>query len=891
MESVELRGAFLEYFERRGHRWVGSSSLIPRDDPTLLFTNAGMVQFKRLFTGEEKRDYQRATTSQKCVRAGGKHNDLENVGYTARHHTFFEMLGNFSFGDYFKSQAISFAFELLTERFKLPSDKLYVTVYKDDDEAATLWPKLTSIPADRIIRLGEKDNFWAMGDTGPCGPCSEILIDQGPQMGCGRPDCAPGCDCDRYLEIWNLVFMQFQRDAKGDLTPLPRPSIDTGMGLERLAAVVQKVPTNFETDLFQPLLTHVARLSGIPYVYGRPLTPSDSHFQTNVSTRVIADHCRAIVFLISDGVRPENLGRGYVLRRVIRRAVRHGRKLGLDKPFLSELTTTVIQSLKSAYPELTDQADYVKSLVLAEETRFGETLGAGLAILNAALEELSESHETVLAGSTAFKLYDTFGFPLDLVRDAAREKNLTVDEAGFEAAMSDQRAKGRAAWRAGDLGSDADLALVNELTGQGFIGEFIGYETLTAQDLTPALLVVNDQKADQATIGQEVSLVFPKTPFYAASGGQSGDVGRILFPNGEVTVSETLKGPGGVVVHRGLVATGTIDLTPASLEVDSNLRRATAANHSATHLLHQALRQVLGDHVRQAGSLVTAEKLRFDYTQPKAPTDDELALVESKVNGEIILNWPIVTNVYAYDEAVRSGATALFEERYGETVRVVSMGSSRELCGGTHAERTGDIGFFLIAAESPVAAGVRRLECVTGQLAVLEFQANRDRLRDLARILKTQPKELTNRVQKLTERVLELSKAPRPDPEKMTLDVNQALKEIKTINGINCLAKIVPASDPKALREIGDLFKAKLPAPGVLALAATSQDGQALILVAVSPDLTDKLPAGRLIGPMAAAVGGRGGGKPNLAQAGGPNGAELPAALAVLTETVQQMTA
>ncbi|MDR2422402.1 MAG: alanine--tRNA ligase, partial [Deltaproteobacteria bacterium] len=489
MRSSDLRRTFLEYFENLGHRRVGSSSLVPKGDQTLLFANAGMVQFKRLFTGEEKRDYQRATTSQKCVRAGGKHNDLENVGYTARHHTFFEMLGNFSFGDYFKREAIAWAWELLTHRLALPADRLHVTVYQDDDEAADLWAELTGVPSERLTRLGEKDNFWAMGDVGPCGPCSEILIDQGPEMGCGRPDCAPGCDCDRYLEIWNLVFMQFQRSADGSMSPLPRPSIDTGMGLERLAAVTQKVPSNFETDLFRPLLAKVESLSGVPYVYGANLGPDDESFQTNVSTRVVADHSRAIVFLISDGVRPENIGRGYVLRRVLRRAVRHGRKLGLEKPFLSEMAETVIETLKDAYPEIADQASYVKSLVKAEEERFGETLGQGLAILNEAIDELKAAGKTVLAGQLAFKLYDTFGFPLDLVGDAAREKGLTVDQAGFDLAMAEQRAKGRAAWRAGGPGGDAAEILADELAAAGFSSEFLGYETYAVDGQIPALLI------------------------------------------------------------------------------------------------------------------------------------------------------------------------------------------------------------------------------------------------------------------------------------------------------------------------------------------------------------------------------------------------------------------
>jgi alanyl-tRNA synthetase len=886
MRSADLRQTFLAFFEKLGHRRVASSPLAPLDDPTLLFTNAGMVQFKRVFTGEEKRDYNRATSSQKCVRAGGKHNDLENVGYTARHHTFFEMLGNFSFGDYFKSEAIVFAWELLTKSFNLPTDKLYATVFQDDDEAAKLWPKLTGIPEERLIRLGEKDNFWAMGDTGPCGPCSEILIDQGPELGCGRPDCAPGCDCDRYLEIWNLVFMQFERAADGTMTPLPRPSIDTGMGLERLAAVTQKVPSNFETDLFTPLLTRVAHLSGIPYVPG-VMTADHRSFPTNVSTRVIADHSRAIAFLISDGVRPENLGRGYVLRRILRRAVRHGRKLGLDKPFLSEIIGVVIETLQGAYPEIADQASYVKSLVKAEEERFGETLGAGLAILNNAIEEIQAIGKTVLPGAVAFKLYDTFGFPLDLTNDAARENGLTVDQDGFDLAMADQKAKGRAAWRSDRLANDATQALVNNLTATGFVSEFVGYETLEAAGVSPALLIAEEKAVTTAAVGQEVSLVFPQSPFYAASGGQMGDEGQIIFPRGAVQVQQTFRAPGGIIVHHGLVVQGTIDLNqPARLEVDGILRRATAANHSATHLLHRALRLTLGEHVRQAGSLVSAERLRFDFTHPSQAQDADLSRIEEMVNAEIVKNWPIETQVLSYDEAVRSGAMALFEERYGEKVRVVSAGESRELCGGTHAQRTGDIGFFLIVNESAVAAGVRRLECLTGLAALRASQENRSLLKELSSLLKARPEELASRIKKQFERVQELAKSR---PASSDQDPTSLVAQAETIGALKLLALQVTAEDPKTLREMGDRLREKLGSPSLLALAAQAPDDKALLLVSVSPDLVDKFPAGRLIGPMAEAVGGRGGGKPLLAQAGGSQAAGIPTALSLFRETVKKL--
>jgi alanyl-tRNA synthetase len=683
--------------------------------------------------------------------------------------------------------------------------------------------------------------------------------------------------------------MQFERSPDGSMAPLPRPSIDTGLGLERLAAVTQKVRSNFETDLFQPLLAKASSLSGTPYAYGVTLNPGDRDFQTNVSARVIADHSRAITFLIADGVRPENLGRGYVLRRILRRAVRHGRKLGLDKPFLSEMIETVIATLKSAYPELADQATYVKSLVKAEEERFGETLGAGLAILNEAMEELKAAGKTVLAGSVAFKLYDTFGFPLDLVRDAAREQGLAVDEAGFDLAMGDQRAKGRAAWRAASFSSDAAQALVDELTGAGFKGEFLGYETLAVEGQIPALIVAEGRKVDSAGLGQEVSLVFPQTPFYGASGGQVGDEGRILFATGEVLVREAAKAPGGVIVHRGQVAQGSIALSPARLEVDPDSRKATAANHSATHLLHLALRQALGDHVRQAGSLVTAERLRFDFTHPTQVSDEDLARVEEMVNAEIIKNWPIETAILSYDEAVRSGAMALFEERYGDQVRVVSMGSSRELCGGTHAQKTGDIGFFVVAQESAVAAGVRRLECLTGLTALKEHQAGRARLKELAQILKARPEELADRVKKQAERIQELSRTARSQPTAFNPD--SLWGQAEDLVGFPCLAAVVPAEDPKALRELADLLREKASGPAVIGLGAKGPGDKALLLVSVSPELADRWPAGRLIGPMAEAVGGRGGGKPLLAQAGGPQAAELPAALAAFKETVRKLAA
>ncbi|MDR1922026.1 MAG: alanine--tRNA ligase [Candidatus Adiutrix sp.] len=882
MKASDVRNKFLDFFSGQGHRKVASSSLAPQDDPTLLFTNAGMVQFKRIFTGEEKRDYNRATTAQKCVRAGGKHNDLENVGYTARHHTFFEMLGNFSFGDYFKEQAIAFAWELLTKSYLLPADRLYATVFQDDDEAFDLWGKVAGLPKNRIYRLGEKDNFWAMGDTGPCGPCSEILIDQGPHIGCGRPDCAPGCDCDRYLEIWNLVFMQFERSAGGDMKPLPKPSIDTGMGLERLAAVCQGVYSNFETDLFAPLIEKVAALTGLPYIYKKELKPGDEGFAVNVSTRVLADHARAVTFLIGDGVRPENLGRGYVLRRILRRAVRHGRKLGLMKPFLSELADVVIAGFKDLYPELADNGPYIRQIINAEEERFGETLGAGMGMLNEAISDLEKKKGRVIDGRLAFKLYDTYGFPLDLVADVAREHGLEVDVDRFDEAMGEQKTKSRASWKGGDRAADRVSLLVNELTAGGFSTAFTGYDALESGGREAVLLIKDGARVEAAQKGDEVIVVFEETPFYAFSGGQAGDAGEISFPAGLVDVADVQKAPGtNVFLHMGRVVEGEARAGEAAdLKVDVKQRQATAANHSATHLLHKALRAVLGDHVRQAGSLVASDRLRFDFTNPAAVSREDIDRIERLVNEAIRRNYPVTTQVMSFEEAGRSGAVALFEERYGEKVRVVSMGDySKELCGGTHVQATGRIGSFLIIGESSVAAGVRRFECLTGEGAVAYMQEQKRLLAEIAASLKARPEEAAERISKLQTRLKELEKGDRGGAADASVDdlvKNAALKD-----GFKLLAAEVAAADPKALRAVGDQLKDRLGKNAVIGLAAPSAEGKALILVMVGQELTGRFNAGELAAKMAAEVGGKGGGRPDMAQAGGPDAARIPAALAV----------
>ena len=884
MNAKEIRAKFLNYFAEHGHRKVSSSSLVPQDDPTLLFTNAGMVQFKRVFTGEEKREYSRATTSQKCVRAGGKHNDLENVGYTARHHTFFEMLGNFSFGDYFKERAIEFAWELLTNGFGLPADRLYPTVFENDDEAYGLWQKVAGVPAGRISRLGEKDNFWSMGDTGPCGPCSEILIDQGAHIGCQRPDCAPGCDCDRFLEIWNLVFMQFERSADGQMTPLPKPSIDTGMGLERLVAVVQGVQSNFESDLFTPLIEQITKRSGIPYRYGVELKPGDEAFQTNVSTRVIADHARAVTFLINDGVRPENLGRGYVLRRILRRAVRHGRKLGLDKPFLAEIAGGVINALGDVYPDLLENKTYINQIITLEEERFGETLGLGLGILNETMAELHDKKKTVIDGQLAFKLYDTYGFPLDLVADVAREQGLSVDEESFNRAMAAQKALSRASWKGGAASDDKVQPLINELTAQGFKTEFLGYDYLESKG-TAALLVKNGQKVTSAAEGDEIIAIFPQTPFYATSGGQAGDVGQISFGPGHgiLEVFDVRKAPGtDVFLHAGKVISGQITQTAeAELMVDEENRLSTAKNHSATHLLHKAMREVLGEHVRQSGSSVEHDRLRFDFTHPKLVTPTEIEEIEAIVNRAIGQNLVVSTKVMSIDEATRSGAVALFEERYGENVRVVSMGDfSKELCGGTHVSRTGQIGALVITSESSVAAGVRRFECLTGEAAIAYMQEQRRRLIDLSEALKAKPDELLDRLLKLMGKIKELEKALSQGAASLKgPGAAELAAKAQEKDGLKFLAAQVEAPEPKALRELGDQLKDRLGAKSIIALAALSPENKAMLLVMVGADLTGQFKAGELVAKMAAAVGGKGGGRPDMAQAGGPDGANISKAL------------
>ncbi len=883
----ELREAFLQYFARNGHRIVSSSSLVPHQDPTLLFTNAGMNQFKRLFTGEETRDYSRATTSQKCVRAGGKHNDLENVGHTARHHTFFEMLGNFSFGDYFKREAIQFAWAFLIDELQLPVDRLRVTVFKGengvpgDDEAFQLWQEVAGVPADRIHRLGMKDNFWAMGDTGPCGPCSEIHYHQGDQLPCleeqaGRACLGVECECDRWLEIWNLVFMQFnRREPGGAYEPLPKPSIDTGMGLERLAAVVQGKLTNYDTDLFMPLIEFAAEKAGVTY---------GASADTDVALRVVADHCRAMTFLIGDGVLPSNEGRGYVLRRIMRRAARFVRKLEIREPFLYAVSGQVIEQMRNAFPELVDNASYIARVVRAEEERFNETLDKGMVVFEDAVARLEKANEKTIGGDVLFKLYDTYGFPVDLTRIMAEERGLGIDEAGFESAMEEQRARAREHWKGS--GDEAVRGVFNGIAAEVGATKFVGYET-TETDTRVQRIVRGDQIVGEAGPNDEVDLVLEATPFYGEGGGQLGDKGTIGFAGGRVRIVDAKKPLPGLIVHRGIVEEGALRSGDAvRAQVDDELRDATRRNHTATHLLHAALRMVLGDHVKQAGSLVGPDRLRFDFTHFSPLTPAELQEIEDRVNAEILRNTKVETELLSYQEAMKTGAMALFGEKYEDEVRVVSVPSfSRELCGGTHVSRTGDIGLFLITSEGGVAAGVRRIEAATGRNAIQTVRDRYLKLAEAAGAFKVAPEELPQRVQKTQETIKDLEREIQRLKQKLAGGASvDLLAGKKDIGGVTVLAAEVEARDPKELRETYDQVKQRL-GSGILVLGARAED-KVFLLVGVSDDLTGRFQAGKLIKPLAELLEGRGGGKPELAQAGGARPDRLPEALQMVDKVV-----
>ncbi|MCI3783082.1 alanine--tRNA ligase [Escherichia coli] len=861
--TAEIRQAFLDFFHSKGHQVVASSSLVPHNDPTLLFTNAGMNQFKDVFLGLDKRNYSRATTSQRCVRAGGKHNDLENVGYTARHHTFFEMLGNFSFGDYFKHDAIQFAWELLTSEkwFALPKERLWVTVYESDDEAYEIWEKEVGIPRERIIRIGDNkgapyasDNFWQMGDTGPCGPCTEIFYDHGDHIWGGPPG-SPEEDGDRYIEIWNIVFMQFNRQADGTMEPLPKPSVDTGMGLERIAAVLQHVNSNYDIDLFRTLIQAVAKVTGATDL-------------SNKSLRVIADHTRSCAFLIADGVMPSNENRGYVLRRIIRRAVRHGNMLGAKETFFYKLVGPLIDVMGSAGEDLKRQQAQVEQVLKTEEEQFARTLERGLALLD---EELAKLSGDTLDGETAFRLYDTYGFPVDLTADVCRERNIKVDEAGFEAAMEEQRRRAR---EASGFGAD-----YNAMIRVDSASEFKGYDHLELNGKVTALFV--DGKAvDAVNAGQEAVVVLDQTPFYAESGGQVGDKGELKGANFSFAVEDTQK-YGQAIGHIGKLATGSLKVGDAvQADVDEARRARIRLNHSATHLMHAALRQVLGTHVSQKGSLVNDKVLRFDFSHNEAMKPEEIRAVEDLVNAQIRRNLPIETNIMDLEAAKAKGAMALFGEKYDERVRVLSMGDfSTELCGGTHASRTGDIGLFRIISESGTAAGVRRIEAVTGEGAIATVHADSDRLSEVAHLLKGDSNNLADKVRSVLERTRQLEKELQQLKEQAAAQesANLSSKAID-VNGVKLLVSELSGVEPKMLRTMVDDLKNQL--GSTIIVLATVAEGKVSLIAGVSKDVTDRVKAGELIGMVAQQVGGKGGGRPDMAQAGGTDAAALPAALA-----------
>ncbi|EFN4633655.1 alanine--tRNA ligase [Escherichia coli] len=861
--TAEIRQAFLDFFHSKGHQVVASSSLVPHNDPTLLFTNAGMNQFKDVFLGLDKRNYSRATTSQRCVRAGGKHNDLENVGYTARHHTFFEMLGNFSFGDYFKHDAIQFAWELLTSEkwFALPKERLWVTVYESDDEAYEIWEKEVGIPRERIIRIGDNkgapyasDNFWQMGDTGPCGPCTEIFYDHGDHIWGGPPG-SPEEDGDRYIEIWNIVFMQFNRQADGTMEPLPKPSVDTGMGLERIAAVLQHVNSNYDIDLFRTLIQAVAKVTGATDL-------------SNKSLRVIADHIRSCAFLIADGVMPSNENRGYVLRRIIRRAVRHGNMLGAKETFFYKLVGPLIDVMGSAGEDLKRQQAQVEQVLKTEEEQFARTLERGLALLD---EELAKLSGDTLDGETAFRLYDTYGFPVDLTADVCRERNIKVDEAGFEAAMEEQRRRAR---EASGFGAD-----YNAMIRVDSASEFKGYDHLELNGKVTALFV--DGKAvDAINAGQEAVVVLDQTPFYAESGGQVGDKGELKGANFSFAVEDTQK-YGQAIGHIGKLAAGSLKVGDAvQADVDEARRARIRLNHSATHLMHAALRQVLGTHVSQKGSLVNDKVLRFDFSHNEAMKPEEIRAVEDLVNAQIRRNLPIETNIMDLEAAKAKGAMALFGEKYDERVRVLSMGDfSTELCGGTHASRTGDIGLFRIISESGTAAGVRRIEAVTGEGAITTVHAESDRLSEVAHLLKGDSNNLADKVRSVLERTRQLEKELQQLKEQAAAQesANLSSKAID-VNGVKLLVSELSGVEPKMLRTMVDDLKNQL--GSTIIVLATVAEGKVSLIAGVSKDVTDRVKAGELIGMVAQQVGGKGGGRPDMAQAGGTDAAALPAALA-----------
>ncbi|MCD6451814.1 MAG: alanine--tRNA ligase [Acidobacteria bacterium] len=856
LSSDEIRKEFLDYFRKRGHRVVASSPLVPKDDPTLLFTNAGMNQFKKVFLGVEKRDYTRATTVQKCLRAGGKHNDLEVVGHTGRHHTFFEMLGNFSFGDYFKEEAIVYAWELITEGFKIPKESLLITVFEKDEESYRIWADKIGVPEERIYRMGEKDNFWSMGDTGPCGPCTEIIIDRGEEAGCGKPECGIDCDCDRFLELWNLVFMEYNRSDDGTLSPLPAKSVDTGMGLERLASVLQNVTTNFDTDLFRPLIERVAELAQVEY---------RAEPKLDISLRVVADHLRSITFLVSDGVLPSNEGRGYVLRRIIRRAIRHGRFLGIEKPFLYRLIGEVVSLMRNAYPELAQGEEFISRVTLAEEKRFGSTLSYGIRKFEEIASELISRGEKVLPGELSFRLYDTYGLPLDFIKEMAAEKGLSVDEAGFEGEMKKQRERARASWQ-GERemkGKEVYLSLKKKF-GES---KFLGYERTRCEGARIIAIIKKRKEVPSLSSGEEGEIFLDETPFYGESGGQVGDRGKLWSQDGVSEVVDAVYPVDGLISHLVKVSSGKLRVgSVVEAVVDEERRRRIAQNHTATHLLHAALRMRLGSHVKQAGSLVAPDRLRFDFTHFAPISSAELLNIEGLVNRFIREDIPLEVEILPYDEAVRKGAIALFEEKYGELVRLVRVpGVSAELCGGTHLKRTGEIGFFMIVSEESVASGVRRIEAVTGEEAVRRSASFRELVKEISALVKGEPRELVRQIEKL----IETNKKYQKEIERLKLMAVGKSTEVapREVAGIKVVAQFVPELEDSAMRNYSDTLRKRIKS-GVVVLGS-GRNGKAILLVAVTPDLLGRLHAGEIVRELAKIVDGRGGGKADLAQAGG----------------------
>ena len=880
MKGNELRSRFLNYFMKNGHTVIDSSSLVPKDDPTLLFTNAGMVQFKTVFMGEDKRDYVKAVTSQRCVRAGGKHNDLENVGYTARHHTFFEMLGNFSFGDYFKEEAIHFAWNFLTVELGISPQNLWVSIFEDDDEAYALWEKVETLPKGRIVRMGEKDNFWAMGDTGPCGPCSEIHIDQGIAAGCGRPDCALGCDCDRFLELWNLVFMQFNRSADGTMTRLPKPSIDTGMGLERVAAVLQGKFNNYDSDLFTPIIQRLEQLSSKKY---------GNDQQDDTAMRVIADHARATTFLVADGVLPANEGRGYVLRRIMRRAVRYGKHLGLDKPFMEDVVQAVVDEMVGAYPHLTDALSLLSKVVNNEEERFRETLENGLAMLDEEISRLRLAHSQSISGQFIFKLYDTFGFPFDIVRDIALERGLAFDEAGFHEEMENQKQKSRSS-RKGE-GVKLLEEGVKDLAAAGKKAEFVGYGEISAVTKVQGLLDVAGRGVEKLTNGDCGRLFVEKTPFYAESGGQVGDIGVACWKGGKAKVMSTSVEGEKIVLHEIKVEEGTlVKGVEVSLTIDRERRFAIAAHHSATHLLHAALRKVLGDHVKQAGSLVGPDRLRFDFTHFSPLSESEIETIELLVNQQIWLNKPVATRILERDEALKEGAMALFGEKYAEKVRVVSMDDfSKELCGGTHVEATGSIGVFKIINENGIASGVRRIEALAGPAAYSDIQMIYQRERQAVALLNAgSSNEILVKVELLLKNIKAMDKQVADLSKQLaSSDLDEVMENAVVINNVKVIAAIIPLDSPKTLREVGDRVRDSLQS-GVAVLGGAI-NGKAALLAIVTDDLISRIKAGDVVSRVAKVVGGKGGGRPDMAQAGGPMVDKLNEAIKAVPKMIDEL--